>query len=175
MPNQKTVSVSSIPQQYSSQLIQTLQQPQTAATYANTKNYSIESDEGDVEDNRLHSSSSKSNLSEASLDNSHSVHSSAMLHERSQSQEDALQKHRIHQFLVRTFSSPTKCNHCTSLMIGLTRQGVGMLTILIFLYFFKTTCIEISLRVMWVRVSYGMLSKSSNAVSCISIKTSFGH
>lgn len=30
----------------------------------------------------------------------------------------------IHQFLVRTFSSPTKCNHCTSLMVGLTRQGV---------------------------------------------------
>ncbi|KPJ01172.1 Serine/threonine-protein kinase Genghis Khan [Papilio xuthus] len=33
-------------------------------------------------------------------------------------------KQKIHQFLVRTFSSPTKCNHCTSLMIGLTRQGV---------------------------------------------------
>ncbi|KAI8433786.1 hypothetical protein MSG28_015760, partial [Choristoneura fumiferana] len=31
---------------------------------------------------------------------------------------------KLHQFLVRTFSSPTKCNHCTSLMIGLTRQGV---------------------------------------------------
>lgn len=29
-----------------------------------------------------------------------------------------------HQFLVRTFSSPLKCSHCTSLMIGLTRQGV---------------------------------------------------
>ncbi|KAM3968676.1 serine/threonine-protein kinase gek [Aphomia sociella] len=33
-------------------------------------------------------------------------------------------KQKLHQFLVRTFSSPTKCNHCTSLMIGLTRQGV---------------------------------------------------
>ncbi|CAB3256072.1 unnamed protein product [Arctia plantaginis] len=33
-------------------------------------------------------------------------------------------KPKVHQFLVRTFSSPTKCNHCTSLMIGLTRQGV---------------------------------------------------
>nr|XP_037876079.1 serine/threonine-protein kinase Genghis Khan isoform X2 [Bombyx mori] len=33
-------------------------------------------------------------------------------------------KEKVHQFLVRTFSSPTKCNHCTSLMIGLTRQGV---------------------------------------------------
>lgn len=34
------------------------------------------------------------------------------------------QKPKVHQFLVRTFSSPTKCNHCTSLMVGLTRQGV---------------------------------------------------
>ncbi|KFB49947.1 AGAP012090-PA-like protein [Anopheles sinensis] len=34
------------------------------------------------------------------------------------------QKAKVHQFLVRTFSSPTKCNHCTSLMVGLTRQGV---------------------------------------------------
>ncbi|CAH1642154.1 unnamed protein product [Spodoptera littoralis] len=33
-------------------------------------------------------------------------------------------KQKVHQFLVRTFSSPTKCNHCTSLMMGLTRQGV---------------------------------------------------
>jgi len=33
-------------------------------------------------------------------------------------------KPKSHQFLVRTFSSPLKCNHCTSLMIGLTRQGV---------------------------------------------------
>lgn len=35
-----------------------------------------------------------------------------------------LPKQKVHQFLVRTFSSPTKCNHCTSLMVGLTRQGV---------------------------------------------------
>lgn len=33
-------------------------------------------------------------------------------------------KPKSHQFLVRTFSSPHKCNHCTSLMVGLTRQGV---------------------------------------------------
>ena len=31
---------------------------------------------------------------------------------------------KTHQFLIRTFSSPLKCNHCTSLMVGLTRQGV---------------------------------------------------
>lgn len=33
-------------------------------------------------------------------------------------------KHKAHQFLVRTFSSPTKCSHCTSLMVGLMRQGM---------------------------------------------------
>ena len=33
-------------------------------------------------------------------------------------------KAKSHQFLIRTFSSPLKCNHCTSLMVGLTRQGV---------------------------------------------------
>lgn len=33
-------------------------------------------------------------------------------------------KHKQHQFLVRTFSSPTKCSHCTSLMVGLMRQGM---------------------------------------------------
>ncbi|CAH2098662.1 unnamed protein product [Euphydryas editha] len=27
-------------------------------------------------------------------------------------------KQKVHQFLVRTFSSPTKCNHCTSLMVS---------------------------------------------------------
>lgn len=31
---------------------------------------------------------------------------------------------KSHQFLVRSFSSPLKCNHCTSLMVGLSRQGV---------------------------------------------------
>merc|ERR1719210_549552 len=31
---------------------------------------------------------------------------------------------KTHQFLIRTFSSPLKCNHCTSLMVGLTCQGV---------------------------------------------------
>ncbi|XP_075169358.1 serine/threonine-protein kinase gek isoform X2 [Haematobia irritans] len=41
-----------------------------------------------------------------------------------QQQTSNMHKQKIHQFLVRTFSSPTKCNHCTSLMVGLTRQGV---------------------------------------------------
>ncbi|KAL1124458.1 hypothetical protein AAG570_001084 [Ranatra chinensis] len=32
-------------------------------------------------------------------------------------------KPKSHQFIVRSFNSPTKCSHCTSLMVGLTRQG----------------------------------------------------
>lgn len=66
---------------------------------------SIESEDGDIEDNRaLSMTSSKSNLSE---------------HE-----SQSPMKHKAHQFLVRTFSSPTKCSHCTSLMVGLMRQGM---------------------------------------------------
>ena len=124
MPNQQTQSISSIPQQYSSQ--RELQQAQAPPNYANQKNYSVESDEGDVEDNRIHSlSSSKSNLSEeGSLDHSHSIHSSILQQQQQQQQMMQQPKPKIHQFLVRTFSSPTKCNHCTSLMVGLTRQGV---------------------------------------------------
>lgn len=116
--SQQAPSISSIPQQYSSQ--QQIPQQLSSTIFSSTKNYSIESDEGDVEDNRLHSSSSKSNISEASIEHSTSIHSTNI-----QQQQHMLKKSRIHQFLVRTFSSPTKCNHCTSLMIGLTRQGVG--------------------------------------------------
>ncbi|KAK5640191.1 hypothetical protein RI129_011002 [Pyrocoelia pectoralis] len=69
---------------------------------------SIESEDGDIEDNRaLSVTNSKSNLSELSL---HDAQSPV--------------KHKSHQFLVRTFSSPTKCSHCTSLMVGLMRQGM---------------------------------------------------
>ncbi|KAG5847079.1 serine/threonine-protein kinase MRCK alpha-like isoform X3 [Anguilla anguilla] len=32
-------------------------------------------------------------------------------------------KPKAHQFVVRSFSAPTKCNQCTSLMVGLIRQG----------------------------------------------------
>lgn len=35
-----------------------------------------------------------------------------------------MMKQKAHQFLVRSFSNPIKCSHCTSLMVGLTRQGV---------------------------------------------------
>ncbi|KAI2654150.1 Serine/threonine-protein kinase MRCK alpha [Labeo rohita] len=33
------------------------------------------------------------------------------------------QEPKAHQFVVKTFSTPTKCNQCTSLMVGLIRQG----------------------------------------------------
>ncbi|XP_032654126.1 serine/threonine-protein kinase MRCK alpha isoform X1 [Chelonoidis abingdonii] len=32
-------------------------------------------------------------------------------------------KPKAHQFVVKSFNTPTKCNQCTSLMVGLTRQG----------------------------------------------------
>ncbi|KAM4522872.1 serine/threonine-protein kinase MRCK beta isoform 3-T3 [Odontesthes bonariensis] len=32
-------------------------------------------------------------------------------------------KPKAHQLSIRTFSSPTQCTHCTSLMVGLSRQG----------------------------------------------------
>ncbi|XP_054256943.1 serine/threonine-protein kinase MRCK alpha-like isoform X2 [Macrosteles quadrilineatus] len=80
---------------------------------------SVESEEGDIEDNRAPSiASSKSNLSEMSMDH-HGHH-----HHHHHSHSHLPPKPKHHQFLVRTFSSPTKCNHCTSLMVGLTRQGV---------------------------------------------------
>ncbi|KTF80879.1 hypothetical protein cypCar_00014980 [Cyprinus carpio] len=33
------------------------------------------------------------------------------------------QEPKAHQFVVKTFNAPTKCNQCTSLMVGLIRQG----------------------------------------------------
>jgi serine/threonine-protein kinase MRCK len=115
---QQAQSMSSISQQYSQS-----QSIQLQENYMNTKNFSVESDEGDIEDNKLHSSSSRSNISDASIDHSNSIHSSIM--QNKDYSQKSLQSQRIHQFLVRTFSSPTKCNFCTSIMIGLTRQGVG--------------------------------------------------
>uniref|UniRef100_A0A4Y0BRZ4 non-specific serine/threonine protein kinase n=1 Tax=Anopheles funestus TaxID=62324 RepID=A0A4Y0BRZ4_ANOFN len=97
------------------------QQQQQQQPTMHHSNYSMESEDGDVEDNnRGHSlSSSKSNLSDHSL----SMHSVMMSHQQDL-HSHRQQKAKVHQFLVRTFSSPTKCNHCTSLMVGLTRQGV---------------------------------------------------
>lgn len=30
---------------------------------------------------------------------------------------------KAHQFSIKSFPSPTQCSHCTSLMVGLIRQG----------------------------------------------------
>lgn len=35
----------------------------------------------------------------------------------------SLLQSKAHQFVVKTFNTPTKCNRCTSLMVGLIRQG----------------------------------------------------
>ncbi|XP_035208817.1 serine/threonine-protein kinase MRCK alpha-like isoform X2 [Stegodyphus dumicola] len=77
-------------------------------------------DEADVEDNQPASgASSKSTASEASAENftfSPVIDSRPVINLLSP-------KPKAHQFLIRSFPSPIKCNHCTSLMIGLCRQG----------------------------------------------------
>ncbi|XP_065345680.1 serine/threonine-protein kinase Genghis Khan isoform X4 [Cloeon dipterum] len=104
---------------------------------------SVESEEGDIEDNRAPSiTSSKSNLSDLSSQRVRrgqepsSPSDSKMLPQLPMGSMSSMRsigpitlgdthyKPKSHQFLVRTFSSPTKCSHCTSLMVGLTRQGV---------------------------------------------------
>ncbi|XP_020291179.1 serine/threonine-protein kinase Genghis Khan isoform X1 [Pseudomyrmex gracilis] len=95
-------------------------------TTSNTRHGSVDSVEGDIEDNRAPSiTSSKSNLSELSIDPTSPL-SHELLNKSSSThgQTNLQPKPKSHQFLVRTFSAPTKCNHCTSLMVGLTRQGV---------------------------------------------------
>ncbi|PSN44675.1 hypothetical protein C0J52_15639 [Blattella germanica] len=82
---------------------------------------SIESEEGDVEDNPS-LASSKSNLSELSIDPN--IPQGLDPNKAHHLGPHLPPKPKSHQFLVRTFSSPTKCSHCTSLMVGLTRQGV---------------------------------------------------
>ena len=101
------------------------------------RGFSLESDEGDVEDNRAASiASSRSNMSEQSVDAVSPLVAggnpriSAPLQNTSLGSGAGLtglqgnMKPKCHQFLIRSFSSPLKCNHCTSLMVGLTRQGV---------------------------------------------------
>ncbi|XP_054720162.1 serine/threonine-protein kinase MRCK alpha-like [Uloborus diversus] len=79
-------------------------------------------DEADVEDNQPPSvASSKSNVS----DNSGEMVSapvSPIIDTRPNASSYLFQP-KVHQFLVRTFVAPLKCNHCTSLMVGLIRQG----------------------------------------------------
>ena len=98
------------------------------------RGYSMESDmEGDVEDNRAASiASSRSNMSEQSVDAaSPSIPGSAggnpLISAPLQNTSlgsgagltplpPGMMKPKLHQFIIRTFSSPLKCNHCTSLM-----------------------------------------------------------
>jgi len=42
----------------------------------------------------------------------------------SETQKFSVCSQQKHSFIVRTFVAPLKCNHCTSLMIGLVRQGL---------------------------------------------------
>ncbi|XP_043252876.1 serine/threonine-protein kinase Genghis Khan isoform X3 [Colletes gigas] len=95
-------------------------------TASSTRHGSADSVEADIEDNRAPSiSSSKSNLSELSIDPTSPLSHELLNKSSTAHGQLSLQpKPKSHQFLVRTFSAPTKCNHCTSLMVGLTRQGV---------------------------------------------------
>ncbi|CAK9804243.1 Serine/threonine-protein kinase Genghis Khan [Anthophora quadrimaculata] len=95
-------------------------------TAGSTRHGSADSVEADIEDNRAPSiSSSKSNLSELSIDPTSPLSHELLNKSSTAHGQVSLQpKPKSHQFLVRTFSAPTKCNHCTSLMVGLTRQGV---------------------------------------------------
>ncbi|XP_058807394.1 serine/threonine-protein kinase Genghis Khan isoform X2 [Phymastichus coffea] len=98
-------------------------------TASNARHGSVDSVEGDIEDNRAPSiTSSKSNLSELSIDPtsplSHELLNKSSAISQSHVTANLQPKPKAHQFLVRTFSQPTKCNHCTSLMVGVIRQGV---------------------------------------------------
>ncbi|XP_076641464.1 serine/threonine-protein kinase gek isoform X3 [Halictus rubicundus] len=95
-------------------------------TASSKRHGSADSVEADIEDNRAPSiSSSKSNLSELSIDPTSPLSHELLNKSTASHGLPGLQpKPKSHQFLVRTFSAPTKCNHCTSLMVGLTRQGV---------------------------------------------------
>ncbi|KAG8194299.1 hypothetical protein JTE90_004528 [Oedothorax gibbosus] len=77
-------------------------------------------DEADVEDNQPPSvTSSKSNAS----DNSGELLSAPVSPISDRPANLPPKPNKAHQFLVRTFVAPLKCNHCTSLMVGLIRQG----------------------------------------------------
>lgn len=85
-------SPSSVSQQLSQQPIYHNQ----PAVSSPRSTYSLDMDRDGIFDRNFSFSSSKSNLSDASFD---------------------LARSRMHQFVVRSFTSPTKCMHCTSLMV----------------------------------------------------------
>ena len=52
-----------------------------------------------------------------------------MMHQKQQQQRDmAVPQNKPaggkHEFVVRSFEAPTRCDHCSSVMIGLVRQGM---------------------------------------------------
>ena len=52
-----------------------------------------------------------------------------MIHQKQQQQRDmAAPQNKSagskHEFVVRSFEVPTRCDHCSSVMIGLVRQGM---------------------------------------------------
>lgn len=52
-----------------------------------------------------------------------------MMHQKQQQQRDMVTPQNKsagskHEFVVRSFEVPTRCDHCSSVMIGLVRQGM---------------------------------------------------
>ncbi len=131
----------------SSEVQQQQQLLQASAAGTSARGLSMDSDEGDVEDNPTPSSVASSSIdSPQSASERHPAPTPAqrpsvgppappvqnmppppaagMLGVGAGGLIQVGPRPKSHQFLIRTFSSPLKCNHCTSLMVGLTRQGV---------------------------------------------------
>lgn len=78
-----------------------------------------------VQQHQQQVASTSLNLSHPSPSNSSGAGSLPLSHSSPLASGTTLSlRSKSHQFLVRSFSSPLKCNHCTSLMVGLSRQGV---------------------------------------------------
>eukprot|EP00096_Caligus_rogercresseyi_P008364 TRINITY_DN2705_c0_g2_i9.p1 TRINITY_DN2705_c0_g2~~TRINITY_DN2705_c0_g2_i9.p1 ORF type:complete len:1395 (-),score=492.88 TRINITY_DN2705_c0_g2_i9:346-4353(-) len=147
-PNSSNNNLLGPPSQQQQQ--QLLLHPSNRNKSESTKNIP-DSDEGDVEDNMapssLASSASSSHKSSSTTTTAAAaelgMHENTTARSSSHSGQTTLSKQQqapppsyssslkqqplnqsVHQFLIRTFGSPLKCRHCTSLMIGLTRQGV---------------------------------------------------
>lgn len=78
-------------------------------------NYSLEDRDNRI-DRNYSFSSSKSNVSDSSYDNTRT---------------------RMHQFVARSFTTPTKCMHCTSLMVKFYRNFSEIITKLKLFLFYR--------------------------------------